>query len=169
MICKNCNSEIPNDSEFCQCCGAEISKEVDSDKLVANKKGRVVTIMLGISTAVGVVFGVVMLCLFFNVNSVNNELSSQVNDLQAKIKSDETKYSTLEKKYNSLKSDYDDLEDDYRDCYDKASFMDRYIVFVGADGGRYHKFECPNLDLSSFWAYNIEAARGSHKPCDYCN
>ena len=33
MICKNCRSNIPDDSEFCQYCGKDVQKEIDAPEI----------------------------------------------------------------------------------------------------------------------------------------
>lgn len=172
MICPSCNSRIPDDSQFCQCCGKNTKDLKNLSSKKEKKYGRVPIIVLGVTTGVFAVISVVMLVFSLNTVQALNYANDRINELETaaeKYESTEKDYKSLQTKYNSLQDDYDDLSSDYWDAYEKASFMDEHIVFVGADRERYHKFDCPLLDLSSFWAYNTEAARDDYRACNFCN
>lgn len=53
----------------------------------------------------------------------------------------------------------------------KEQFLDDYIVIIGVnDTLNYHKYGCPNLDLTEFYAYNTEFAKAcGYTACTLCN
>ena len=105
------------------------------------------------------------------------ELTTRVSDLETRLSEaednasyhsrvSETRLSQIE----DLRKKIEELEDRNSDLILEIIFYDQHVVFVGDDGTRkYHKYDCPYLDLSYFWAYNTEAAvdRG-YKPCSHC-
>lgn len=92
---------------------------------------------------------------------------------------------TLDQKYSFLELEIVDLErtiislqqgnsalqsavDQYKDQID---FFDRCVVFIEDDGTNlYHKYECDQFKGNSFWALNVEAAKGrGYSPCSKCH
>lgn len=91
----------------------------------------------------------------------------------------EEKYKKLKKKYDILKEDSEgadsansDLIDQnvdlHEELYEARDALD-YVVFVGPDEYYYHSYDCPKLDMSSFLAFNTEAAIDEgYVPCSWC-
>lgn len=91
----------------------------------------------------------------------------------------EEKYKKLKKKYDILKEDSEgadsansDLIDQnvdlHEELYEAQDALD-YVVFVGPDEYYYHSYDCPKLDMSSFLAFNTEAAIDEgYVPCSWC-
>lgn len=105
------------------------------------------------------------------------ELTTRVSDLETRLSEAEDNASyhsrvseTRLSQIGDLRKKIEELEDRNSDLILEIIFYDQHVVFVGDDGTRkYHKYDCPYLDLSYFWAYNTEAAvdRG-YKPCSHC-
>lgn len=81
---------------------------------------------------------------------------------------------TMEQENASLQrklNDYTEVMErraDYGALKEKSDFIDAYVVFVGEDQYYYHTYDCLT-NLSSFWAYNINAAVGQgYHPCPTC-
>lgn len=102
-----------------------------------------------------------------------------------------SEYNYYKNKYDNAKKEINELEDtleecanlledvnsDYEDVYEglelvleDIGFYHEHVVFRSDDGtGLYHKYGCPHLDLSYFWAYNTEYAEQlGFEPCSYC-
>lgn len=70
---------------------------------------------------------------------------------------------------SSLESKISKYEDKVSEYEDKAEFLDSYVVIRSkSDPTHYHKYGCPDLDLSSFWAYNTAAVPDKCTPCPKC-
>lgn len=54
---------------------------------------------------------------------------------------------------------------------EKSDFIDEYVVFIEDNGSNlYHQYSCSEFTKESFWAYNIEAAKGmDYYPCPKCH
>ena len=54
---------------------------------------------------------------------------------------------------------------------EQIEFMDRSVAICPADGtGLYHKYGCEDLDLSSYYIYNIsQAPNKGFSPCSLCS
>ena len=86
----------------------------------------------------------------------NAELLSTVEDLEGNITQLDTQISQLQS-LNAVTSE-------------KANFLDTYVVFVNNDGSKlYHKYDCPNFNQGSFWAYSRKLAESNgYDPCPNC-
>lgn len=93
--------------------------------------------------------------------------------IQAKADSDQLKQ-LLEQREGELASIHEDIDELSERIYpmlDDIEFYHEHIVFRSDDNTElYHKYGCPRLDLSCFWAYNTEMAEQlGYEPCDYCS
>ena len=86
----------------------------------------------------------------------NSELLTTVEDLEANI--------------NQLDNQIDQLRSLNAVTSEKSNFLDTYVVFVNNDGSKlYHKYDCPNFNKSSFWAYSRKLAESNgYDPCPTC-
>lgn len=77
--------------------------------------------------------------------------------------------SYLEQQLSNARSTVSNLQAENAQLQDAADFLDKYIVVISADGSNlYHRYGCEDLDTSSFWAYNINAATDDYDPCPVC-
>ena len=77
----------------------------------------------------------------------------------------------LDYRVRNLQSQNRQLEEENGELAEKADFMDDYIRIISTsdNGDRYyHRYGCPNLDSSSFLAYNVNAAKKNADPCPEC-
>lgn len=64
---------------------------------------------------------------------------------------------------NLYKERYNDIYDEYNFYHSKA------VIVADDDTNLYHSYTCEDLNTSSFWVYNKEAAKGKgFKPCPNC-
>ena len=86
----------------------------------------------------------------------NSELLTTVEDLEANIGKLDAQITQLQN-LNAVTSE-------------KSNFLDTYVVFVNNDGSKlYHKYDCPNFNKSSFWAYSRKLAESNgYDPCPNC-
>lgn len=174
---------------YCKLCGAPIDpvtrKCTDCRKQyfrppVLHKKH--------LAIAAGVLACIVVVFLVFNLVSglaaQKDAAQAQVDDLNARITELEKKVAEQERQINVYKrnessyrgqlSSKDDTIENLREknnlMNNEIAFYDRHVVFIADDGTRkYHNYSCEYLDLSYFWAYNVEAARDrGYKPCSHC-
>lgn len=69
-------------------------------------------------------------------------------------------------KYPSLLRDAEEQLEEYEDY---ITFMDKYVrVIPNDDSGLFHRYGCEDLNLDSFWIYNIGAAENHGEPCPKC-
>ncbi len=104
-----------------------------------------------------------------------SSLDSQISQLNTTIASKEQIITDQKESIASLTQSIDEWDSDYNDILPKSQFMDDFVVVVSDDGSNYyHKYgcdnyDCDNLDISSFWVYNVENAIGQgYAPCPYC-
>lgn len=150
--CPACGAVIPSDSVFCQECGNQIISNTSPSNLVekSDKKGknikskrkeRAIILVLSIF--------LVACCIWGTIFTV------QVVTLTADLKEKEETISELRSTQRQMSS--------------KLSFLDNHIAIVSVeDKNTYHRYDCPLLDTSRFWAYNDEQVKDSKKPCPYC-
>lgn len=179
MICKCCKRSIPNDSIFCQYCryevkeshikddeilnespdvkfdnnpGEDYSKQVIEDKkeikkLQTKKDALVESIILLI-----IIFFVILAIFYYKNTQKNDEISS------------------LEKSLSVSERQASKYYDKYQEVLYKANFLDEYVALVNEDSNEYHTLDCEYFYMSSFWAYNYNAAEDNgYIVCPKCH
>ena len=147
--CTHCGSLIDEDTKICTGCGKQYFKGIKYflGKIFCKKH-----------LALVIVSFVLLVSLIVNI-----VLAVNVADLDRAYHINRDK---VEK--------YEDLIDDYRNEIDGLEndlyFYDKYVVFVSDDGTNlYHKVDCYKFDSSSFWAFNIDAAKDKgYRACSWC-
>lgn len=108
--------------------------------------------------------------------TVINEQETKCTELDEDYDKLSLQYSTLRNNYNNLKNDYDSIvdeynsiEDEYNSIEDEYEFYRYYAVCVNKNSVYYHYYDCDRFDISSFWIYNIDAAKSKgYDPCPEC-
>ena len=174
---------MPNDSEFCPFCGKTIENNKNADYLLSidnstkvesgsrkksKKKGfsfkfSKPIMALSVVIAFILILNIVQLVAYIGLLQDNNYYYEELEE-------SESKYDRLRSDYSKTYSDYTSLKKRYDNIYDEYDFYHDHAVIVCNDGTRYyHSYTCTHCDTSSFWIYNIEAAKGDgYKPCPYC-
>lgn len=146
-ICPKCRKTLSDDYRFCSTCGVETVIETKSSGTSGNNPP-VPAKTKKLPTVLAVLFAATALLLGAALISVQNEYDATCDRLRDRISNLESKVSKYE---------------------DKAEFLDSHVVIRSeSDPTHYHKYGCPDLDLSSFWAYNTEAVPDKCTPCPKC-
>lgn len=165
-FCSQCGGLIDTENKICTSCGTKYFK-------FPRKAAKNIAIGVGI-------IGLSSLLIFqyFYQNTSADEAQNKIKNLESSLSEKDKiitdlkyKVSVQESEIGQLNSNIDSYKSLYQDYRDKVRFMDDYIVIVSDDGTNlYHKYDCPDLDLTYFWAYNIEAACDKgYYPCPRCN
>ncbi len=108
------------------------------------------------------------------------ELTEQLADSRSSQNQGAYDLSNMEKELNSLQEEYDALKEEHdlmveaveaaAKYKDKATFLDKYVVFVMNDGSkRYHTYDCDLFTHSNFWTYSPKLAEAQgFKACTEC-
>ena len=192
MQCPKCNQMTPDDSVFCERCGASLKEETQVSQAaftpqmmeashygefapfeaVSVKTKKAIDKKMVFVIAGGVLMVIALIAVtilyFSNVNKLNGTIQEQkqtIEDLNAAITDKNGRIEELEEDvaYWQLQSA------SYEIGYD---FLIDNIAFVCDDyySAYYHKYTCSAFQTcESYWAYNIEAARGDgYRPCPDC-
>ncbi len=93
----------------------------------------------------------------------NVELVEAADELDRQVKELTGKVTSLTAQVNALDISNEALSE-------KASFMDRYVVFVNNDSSKlYHSYSCKTFTRQNFWAYSRKLAENNgFSPCPDC-
>lgn len=143
-FCKMCGNKIDSETKRCSACGKQYFKGIKVNKYIC------VTLILSILIITSVVFNFVQIVEMNRFNDYKKYYENKMLEQQKQILNLNKK---IKEKENFL------------------VFYEKYVVFVNDDKAKkYHKYGCDDLDTSSFWAYNTEAAKGKgYSPCSKCN
>lgn len=174
--CSKCGSLIDHITKQCTGCKKQYFKGIKIKKSYA-----ILVFLILLLLTINVV-------VVLNSNGLNDNLKtvSENNiELNQFIDKQIEKIESLEKENSELMTELEELKlaknwvDDelinYRykvRLYENiAEFYDEHAVIVPDDGsGLYHKYECTEWYMQSFWIYNTEAAESKgYKPCSKCN
>lgn len=165
MVCQKCGAQLEEYMVFCDQCGAKVESQkpqtpqgpqdpskqksegqsVQAGDLPPKTGGRHWLVLLLTLAVVGVS---VLSVYFYN----------QSNYYQGR-------YSDLAK-YPGLLQDAEDQLEKYEDY---VAFMEKYVrVVPNDDSGLFHRYGCEDLNLDSFWVYNVGAAESRGDPCPKC-
>lgn len=191
MNCQNCGQNIPDDSNFCPFCANRAGFHQDQDEFeeLSTNTEKVLdpfNYKLKPKHRHKNLLPIILLCiailglLISNGYTYNkmNQFESEVSERDKRISSLKSDYTKLQntvtsqnQKIEEYEEKIDDIWDESIPYFEKAYFMDEHIVIVGDDGsGLYHKYDCSELDLSYFWAFNTEAAIAQgYRKCTKCN
>jgi hypothetical protein len=152
--CHKCGKEIDNKSKKCSGCGKQYFRW----------KHLIIGLLIIIPIAI------LASTSFYYYSECQ---TYQKKYIQAKTDSDQLKQ-LLEQREGELASIHEDIDELSERIYpmlDDIEFYHEHIVFRSDDNTElYHKYGCPRLDLSCFWAYNTEMAEQlGYEPCDYCS
>lgn len=191
MRCNNCGQIIPKDSEFCQYCGKTISipeevLEIESieekcnntDVIVKNDSKSATKNLKRLTLNKSIVFLTITSFLLITVSVLltlsiikNNSVNKKYNSTKAQLETYKKTIEEQKKEIQSMKIHSDELEEEIWDNFDKLEFFNSKAEIVGDDGTYlYHKYGCPQLDLSYFWIFNTEAAiSNGYRECPICH
>ncbi|MBR4874357.1 MAG: DUF805 domain-containing protein [Clostridia bacterium] len=143
-FCKFCGGQIDAQTKKCGGCGKQYFKGIKFNKFL---------------TTVLILSLVIILSIISNIVQLveTNELNTDIEYYKQKSSEQQTKISSLNKEIKEKDSTLD--------------FFDRHVVFVEDDGTKlYHKYGCYKFKGKSFWAFNIEAAKGDgYYACSECS
>ena len=109
-----------------------------------------------------------------------NDLTEQLADSRSSQNQGAYDLSNMEKELEALQEEYDELKGKHdlmveaveaaAKYKDKATFLDKYVVFVVNDGSnRYHTYDCELFTHSNFWTYSPKLAEAQgFRPCTKC-
>lgn len=111
-----------------------------------------------------VILSVLTVCLAAYAVYLNWEIKQVTAEYEELLSTRNKTISQYSSQVWSLKSDISRLERE-------IEFYDEHIVFVPNDGTNlYHNYDCWKWRGSSFWAYNIDAAKSrGYSACSYCS
>lgn len=158
--CKRCGELVHPKTKQCQGCGKQYFR---------------------VSRYVGV-FVLAILCaalVGLNIFQYTQTLSAKerlerandtISNNQQTISNQRETISAQRAKISALEDDVDIYKDLWMEDFDKAAFMDDYIVIIGEGNNLYHKYGCEDLDTTTFLAYNSENAKAQgYRACKKCN
>lgn len=147
-FCKFCGGVIDTKTKKCTSCGKQFFRLT---------KGIVAIMSLSIVLAALVGFNIYLCIGLRNSTSSISALSRQIIEKEATISALEDEVGALEAEKEETASELD--------------FYESYAVIVADDGTElYHAYGCDDLDISSFWIYNIDAAKNEgYEPCPKCH
>lgn len=176
MYCMKCGKEIPNDSTFCDTCGATVDVPVEArgvenatppqsfkqpgytvdPTITQPKKKR--------SKAI-IILSVIAALALIGCGVLGFVVADQAGTIASQDKRIENYIDTIDERGRRLM----DLQKD-------ADFLERYVVVVTNNSGKkYHKYSCYQFQNSiwpnskTYWIYNVEAARqDGYRPCPIC-
>lgn len=151
--CSRCGSVIDKQTKICTGCGRKYFK------VRLNKFSITILIM----SIVIVALSALNVFLLVDTKAEISELNAQVSTLEKQVNS-------KKKTINTLREENSDLRDKNTDYFLEHLFFSSHAVIVSDDGTRkYHKYGCDDLDTSSFWIYNSEAAEDKgYYACSKC-
>lgn len=158
--CKRCGSPVDRKTKKCQGCGKQCFR-------VPKHLG---TMILGVVCALLVGLNIFQ---YMKTDSLKGELEQATSTISARekaISSQERTISAQKSQITGLKEDVTYYRELWYDSFEETKFMDDYVVIVGDNNNRYHKYGCEDLDLSYFYVYNIDNAKAQgYRACSKCN
>jgi hypothetical protein len=144
-FCSHCGSLIDEETKTCTGCGKQYFKGIKHTLGKLFSKQHIALVIVSFVLLISLIANIV---LAVNV-AKNNDLENEIDDLENEI--------------DDLENEIDGLEND-------LYFYDKHVVFVLNDGTNiYHKVDCYKFGSYSFWAFNVEAAKGrGYRPCSWC-
>ena len=148
-FCRKCGNEIDSTTKKCTGCGKQYFRGIKYYLKTVFTKKRILPIVLSVLLIFSLICNIVQTV---DINSYKNLVQDQYKLISIRNSTIANKNSEISK-----------LEINLR-------FYERHAVIVPDDGSNlYHKYGCNDLDTSSFWIYNVEAAKGKgyvpHKKC----
>lgn len=193
QYCSNCGNILLRQEKFCGICGTQVIKyenylklakqsdktdtattetkanntkknnsinavnsiKIDNSKNKHKKQEKTIVYMLMGALIVSVITLIASAVYINDISSKLNYKDTQIKGLNTTITNNQKRLSNLQKKYDNIQP--------------KSEFMDNYIVIVPKNTNIYHKYDCKYLDVSSFYAFNIENARSQgYVACKHC-
>lgn len=100
---------------------------------------------------------------------LNAEHRNEIQKSESAYTKLEMKYEVLNNKYTDLFKKNEELQVKYNKIINEYEFYEYYAVCVNEESPYYHNYSCDKFESSSFWIYNIEAAKGrGYDPCPKC-
>ena len=150
--CSRCGNGIDPITKKCTGCGKQYFKGITIKGLLIVT----LSVLFTVSFAGNII-------LSYAISSSKEEYDEFKNSNKTRIAALKSEISELEERYKTLKNKY-------YEANEKATFMDKHVVFVEDDGTKlYHKYDCIKFSKNSFWAFNVEATKNAgYKPCPIC-
>ena len=142
-FCSRCGSIVDNETKVCSGCGKKYFKGIKFTKF------SITVIILSIVLLTSVIINFAQYSEIDYLNGRVNYWSNQT---------------------DKLKDEVSDLQWEKTKQGWNLNFYEEHVVIVPDDGTRkYHKYGCDDLDTSSFWAFNTEAAiQKGYRACSKC-
>ncbi|MBQ9097039.1 MAG: zinc ribbon domain-containing protein [Clostridia bacterium] len=143
-FCKFCGGQIDSQTKKCTGCGKQYFKGIKFNKFLT------AVLILVVALLVSIILNIVQ---FVKIDSLNGY-----------------KQYYMERGLH-YQSEIADLRKEIKDKNNKLNFYEKYAVIVPDDGSKkYHIYGCDDLDTSSFWIYNYNAAeQEGYYACSKCN
>lgn len=158
--CKRCGALVDQETKKCTSCGKQY---------------------LHVTKHLWIALFAIICCALAGLNilqytqrvSIEKELKQATATISARAKTVSNQKETISKQrteISDLKEDVNRYRTWWAESFGKAEFMDNYVVIVGDSNNKYHKYGCEDLDLSQFYAFNVENARAQgYRACSKCN
>lgn len=113
---------------------------------------------------ISLVINVIQVYMYININSELNETEEHYKEIVSNTKE------YYEKIVSDTKEHYEEVVSKLEYQLFDLDFYNEHAVLVDDYDGYYHKLSCDDVDLSSFYIYNIELAEYlGYKPCPNCH
>lgn len=156
--CKYCGGAIDNQTKKCEKCHKQYFRITRTGVIVCCMCVLILALVTGIA---------------YQHNRYEQDvamLNAQIAELEEKYDSTHLKLFDRIKESVALKREIESLENQIAEYEWQVNFYNDHVVFVSDDGtNKYHNLTCGDLDLSYFWAYNVEFAElKGYSPCSKC-
>ena len=173
--CKMCGGEIDSFTKKCTKCGKQyFHLRIRRNSILAISAVVVLIVLIVLNIYQYIQYNANISTMSNEVESLQNEVSEltfTVEDLDTQLSEVTSRLSESIMNNKKLNLENIMLRGENRTLNAYVDFCDKYVVFVSDNGtGLYHRYGCSEFDSSSFWAYNIEAAKGNgYTPCPKCH
>lgn len=161
--CKLCGGLIDNSTKKCTSCGRQYFH------IKITKSSALITVLSFIC------MGLACLNVIQYYSHANSDphATSENSEMMVLKNRAATLESIIASKMEVIKeneSQISEMENTLSKTRSGIEFLEEYVVIVSDDGTNfYHKYDCDDLDLDSFWVFNPEAAEeNGYIPCPKC-
>lgn len=152
MFCQKCGNKLPEDSEFCQYCGAS-TIQVTNPKKAAKKK---ITVYIAFTLGICVIFGVSLYGA--------SEYAYDQGFAEGKKVGHQNGYE--QGRSAGYNEGYDTAVEEISD---ELSFYRNNVCLVTESGTKYHQYGCGHIKGHDIYIYTIRnAEKWGYDPCNDC-